>query len=72
MDQLGARPCQGFRTKAYYISEEQGLDPSECAPTAACWCLHTTTLLGPDDLLCSPETCGPGRTCYQPAPVRTV
>jgi hypothetical protein len=72
MDQLDSRPCHGFRTKAYYINEGQGLDPSECAMTAACWCLHTTTVLGPDDLLCSPETCQPGRTCFKAAAVRSA
>jgi len=72
MDPLGAYLCQGFRTKAHYLNEEQGLDPSECAPTAACWCLHTTTVLGPDDVLCSPETCQPGRTCFKAPPVRSA
>ena len=28
------------------------------------WCLRTCLLIGPDDELAQPDTCLPGRSCY--------
>lgn len=60
-----APPCACFRTKAYYLDGDCHVDRADCAPVAACWCARTVTVLGPDDVLCSLETCRPGRGCYQ-------
>lgn len=37
----------------------------EFSPESACWCAQTVTVLGPDDILCSPEMCQPGRVCFE-------
>jgi len=60
-----ASVCRHFRTKAFYAEGRHAVDPSDCSPTPASWCVHTTMILGPDDNLCSTEMCRPGRACYK-------
>ena len=65
MDSHAPSICRHFRTKAFYTDGRHAMDPADCAPTPASWCLHTTMILGPDDILCSAEMCRPGRACYK-------
>jgi len=65
MDKYPSPTCQWFRTKGFYTSGRHEVDLAECSPTAACWCLHTMTVLGPDSILCSPDLCQPDRVCFK-------
>jgi hypothetical protein len=67
MDQQASPICRHFRTKAFYTEGRHIVDPADCAPTPSGWCVHTTMILGPDDVLCSPERCRPGRACFRAA-----
>jgi hypothetical protein len=57
--------CKCLRSKGFYLTGAQDADLVEFSPTSAYWCLHTVTVLGPDDILCSPEMCQPGRSCFE-------
>ncbi len=57
--------CKRLRTKGYYVTGPDDVDLVEFSPTASYWCAHTVTVLGPDDILCAPEACRPGRTCFE-------
>ena len=35
------------------------------SPTAQYWCSRTATVMGPDDVSCSPEMCQPHRGCFE-------
>jgi len=72
MDQQPSPICRDFRTKAFYTDGCHEVDPADCAATPACWCVHTTMILGPDDILCSPEMCRPGRACFRPPSARSA
>jgi hypothetical protein len=65
MDEHAQAVCRCLRHKGYYQAGVREADLVECAPSGSCWCAHTVTILGPDDILCSPEVCQPGRACYQ-------
>lgn len=43
---------------------EQAMMGSDCSFT----CLHTTQPWGPDQRLCAPERCQPGRGCFELSP----
>ena len=70
MDPQVSPICQCLRSKIFYTSGQHQVDLAECSPTAACWCLHTLTVLGPDDALCTPERCRPERSCFRGALAR--
>ena len=57
--------CRYLRTKMYYVIGRDHVDLSESSPTAQYWCSLTTTVLGPDDVWCSPEACQPERNCFE-------
>ena len=57
--------CSCLRSKGFYLAGPQDEDLAEFSTTSAYWCLHTVTVLGPDDILCSPEMCRPGRACFE-------
>jgi hypothetical protein len=57
--------CQRLRSKGFYLTGPADPDLTEFSNTSAYWCGQTVTILGPDDILCSPEMCQPGRTCFQ-------
>ena len=46
--------------------EYHHVDLTEASPSAQYWCASTTTVLGPDDVYCSPRVCHPGRACFEP------
>jgi hypothetical protein len=58
--------CSRLRTKMYYVVGRDHVDLSEASPSAQYWCASTTTVLGPDDVYCSPRVCHPGRACFEP------
>jgi hypothetical protein len=41
-------------------------DLVEQAPNAQYWCALTTTVLGPDEVYCSPRACTERRSCFEP------
>jgi hypothetical protein len=57
--------CRRLRTKMYYVVGRQAVELRESSPTAQYWCSLTTTVIGPDDIPCSPETCRAHRGCFE-------
>jgi len=57
--------CRRLRTKMYYVVGRQHVDLSVSSSTAQYWCALTTTVLGPDDVCSSPETCRSHRACFE-------
>ena len=58
-------PCRRIRTKMYYVLGRQAVDLTTSSPTSQYWCSRTATVIGPDDVCCSPELCAPNRGCYE-------
>jgi len=58
--------CKRLRTKMYYVMGRDHVDLRESSPTAQYWCSLTATVLGPDEVWCSPEVCQSGRACFDP------
>jgi hypothetical protein len=60
--------CANLRSKKYFMLNviptkvEDFMDASGC-----CWCYHTMQVRGPDEGFVEPESCVPGRACYQTA-----
>jgi hypothetical protein len=57
--------CRRLRTKMYYVVGREHIDMVEGSPSAQYWCSRTATVLGPDDVYCSPQTCCAGRGCFE-------
>ncbi len=57
--------CKRLRSKMYYVVGRDHLDLAESSGTAQYWCARSVTVLGPDDILCCPEMCRPGRACFE-------
>lgn len=57
--------CTRLRTKMYYVMGRNHPDLRESSPTAQYWCAHTTTVMGPDEVYCSPESCRHHRNCFE-------
>ncbi len=57
-------PCRCLRTKMYYVVGREHVDLRVSSPDAQYWCSRTTTVMGPDDVPCSPEGCRPHRECF--------
>ena len=58
--------CRRLRTKMYYVMGRDCVELREASPTAQYWCALTATVLGPDDVYCSPRVCHAGRACFVP------
>ena len=65
-DQTGTSVCKQLRTKMYYVLGRDHIDLRVASPTASYWCAHTTVVLGPDDVYCSPGNCQAHRGCFEP------
>jgi hypothetical protein len=64
--ELAATPvCRRLRTKMYYVVGREHVNLRVSSPTAQYWCSHTTTVMGPDDMPCSPEACQTHRGCFE-------
>ncbi len=57
--------CKRLRAKMYYVVGREHVDLRESAPTAQYWCARTATVIGPDDVYCSPGACQPHRACFE-------
>jgi hypothetical protein len=49
----------------YYVVGREHVNLRVSSPTAQYWCSHTTTVMGPDDMPCSPESCQTHRGCFE-------
>ena len=75
VQQSPARRCLRLRTKMDYVTLEAGRpsgmsvesdEDATCGGTAhRHYCLHTMTVIGPDDDVVGPAICRPGRACYE-------
>ena len=57
--------CRRLRTKMYYVVGREHVNLRVSSPTAQYWCSLTATVMGPDDMPCSPEGCQPDRGCFE-------
>jgi hypothetical protein len=64
-DPAASPVCRRLRTKMYYVVGRQHVNMRESSPSAQYWCSSTTTVIGPDDLPCSPEGCRAHRACFE-------
>ena len=58
------KPCRRMHSKGMFIDA----DPDPSIPSMSdgfVWCTHTMNCLGPDGRVADPETCRPGRLCYE-------
>lgn len=62
----GTPVCRKLRTKMYYVVGRDHVDLTRSSPTAQYWCAQTAVVMGPDDVYCAPESCRPGRACFEP------
>jgi len=60
-----ASVCTRLRTKMYYVVGREHVNMRVSSPSAQYWCSLTTTVMGPDSLPCSPETCQGHRACFE-------
>ncbi len=70
-----ARRCLHLRTKMDYVTIDSGRpsglsaeddeDATRGGTAHNHYCLHTFTVIGPDDDLVGPRLCAPGRACYE-------
>ena len=66
MNENAVPVCRRLRSRGFYLAGPEEADQFEFSPESSCWCSQTVTVLGPDDILCSPEMCQPGRACFEP------
>jgi hypothetical protein len=57
--------CRRLRTKMYYVLGRDAAEMRESSPTAQYWCSLTATVMGPDEVPCSPESCRSHRGCFE-------
>jgi len=64
--ELAAIPvCRRLRTRTYYVVGREHADLRVSSPNGQYWCTRTTTVMGPDEVPCTPETCQPDRGCFE-------
>ena len=60
---LGYEVCRCLMSKAKLLNLQY--DPTvPPSNDRSYWCVHTQSVIGPDDAVAEPERCGPGRNCY--------
>jgi hypothetical protein len=64
-ENAGGPVCNRLRTKMYYVVGREHVNMRVSSPSAQYWCSLTATVMGPDSLPCSPETCQGHRGCFQ-------
>ncbi len=60
--------CQHLRTKMHHCAASDmraGPGFIRVSDTATYWCEQTAASFGPDDVPGTPESCQPGRSCYE-------
>lgn len=66
MENAGTAPvCKRLRTRMSAVLGRDHADLFEPSPAAQYWCSLTATVLGPDDVYCSPRVCLPERGCFE-------
>ncbi len=62
---IGHERCCCLRSKEMFVHVEP--DPAALhSGSGIFWCIHTQNCLGPDGQVAEPESCKPGRACYEP------
>jgi hypothetical protein len=62
-----SRPvCKHLRTKALHAYGADTHDAYHTSRSSSYQCLKTCFVTGPDQGLCVPEKCQPGRRCFEP------
>ena len=56
--------CRHMRTKALHVYGQRTPDAYVTSRSSGYQCLRTRFVTGPDDALCVPEQCRPGRDCF--------
>lgn len=61
-----SRPvCKHLRTKALHAFGSETHDAFHTSRSSGYQCLKTCFVTGPDQRLCAPENCQPGRNCFE-------
>ncbi len=58
--------CKRLRSRMYYVMGREHEELRVSSPNSQYWCSRTATVLGPDDVCCSPEMCQAHRGCFEP------
>ncbi len=58
--------CRRLRSRMYYVMGRDHEELRVSSPNSQYWCSRTATVLGPDDVYCSPEMCQAHRGCFEP------
>jgi hypothetical protein len=61
----GKAVCRHMRTKALYVYGQDTPDAVMTSRSSHYHCLRTQFVTGPDQGLCVPERCTPGRSCFE-------
>ncbi len=56
--------CSSLRCKEMFIDGDPELS-LRTSGSGIFWCSHTQNCLGPDGQVAEPESCKPGRSCYE-------
>ncbi|MCA9706198.1 MAG: hypothetical protein KDK70_10145 [Myxococcales bacterium] len=62
----GTLVCRYLRTKALHVYGQDTPDAFVTSRSSHYACLRTQGVTGPDQALCVPEQCQPGRACFEP------
>jgi hypothetical protein len=57
--------CKHLRTKALHVYGQDTPDAFVTSRSSSYHCLRTQFVTGPDSALCLPESCQPGRDCFE-------
>lgn len=63
--ETGTPVCRHLRTKALQVYGQDTPDAFVTSGSSHYHCLRTQFVTGPDDELCVPEECQPGRDCFE-------
>lgn len=63
--EAGTPVCRHLRTKALHVYGQDTPDAFVTSRSSSYHCLRTQFVTGPDQALCAPEECQPGRHCFE-------
>ena len=63
--EAGTPVCRHMRTKALHVYGQDTPDAFVTSRSSGYHCLRTRFVTGPDEDLCVPESCRPGRDCFE-------
>lgn len=61
----GTPVCRNIRSKALHVYGSDTPDAFITSRSSSYQCLRTEFVTGPDQALCLPEQCQPGRACFE-------